>query len=696
MITPLLWLSTAALAADPVDPFEEQELSELFAMEEALVTVASRYAQTTREAPAIVTVITAEQIHKRGYRSLAELLRGLPGVTVSQSKEGRSLAWFRGSLAPDNNKFLLLVDGVPWYDGVYQHAWIDPYLPLEIIKQIEIIKGPGSTIYGTNAFAGVIHVVTWRADDLEGGFAQVEAGSAATIGATAVAGGRLGDGTGKVLVSAYGKAFDTLGDGIEYNNKGERDVQGLDPVRAITAGARASWRGLELRYDHVDYRHTYLTQPQDDLLDVWAQAADEFYLDYRNEFLAARWDLRLGRNLTLTPHGFLQEHDNPGLYGWLSDPETTVDEDGNYTTELKANLIETEKHTIRYGGGVDLEARPASGHLTIAGLGFEGVRILALEDRVFEDLEGEATSDDFYAVPGTDAHGAFAYVQHTWTAQYWLELTGGVRLDYNLFGGWFFPSPRLGVLLVPTSNVWIKLLYGRAFRAPSAREALVSVSLDEEGLPSFTASNPDLLPEQIDTVEGEVTWAWNGLQVRGAAFASKLANTIDATSTQYVYRNLGGATVFGTELETSWSSDQLDLNLSWAWTHGTDDDTGYRLYGIPAHALHATMTVQPLTGLYLTANVDAFSPRPREQWTSDSLLADGPAYALLDLTVTTDRIAQDRIRLSGSVHNALNSQYSHLVYLDDANVVRSDGSPKYPEDLQGEERLFLVEIETEF
>ncbi len=694
MITPWLWLG-AALAADPVDPFEEQELSELFAMEEALVTVASRYAQTTREAPAIVTVITADQIRKRGYRTLAELLRGQPGVTVSRSKEGRTLAWFRGSLGQDNNKFLLLVDGVPWYDGIYQHAWIDAYLPLENVKQVEIIKGPGSTIYGTNAYAGVVSVVTWRAEDLAGGFAHVEAGSMNTLGATVAGGGDLGSGTDKVRVSAYGRAFDTLGDGIEVTPRGERDVQGLNPIRAVAAGARASWRGLTLSYDHIDYRHSYLTQPQDDLVDVWAQDQDLFYLDYRNEYLAARWALRVSRNLTLTPHGFFQEHDNPGLYGWMSDPVSTVDTGGAVTTELQATLVETEKHTIRYGGGLDLEARPAAAHLTIAGLGFEGMRILSLEDRVFEDFEGEATSDDFYATPGTDAHGAFGYVQHTWTAQYWLELTGGVRLDYNLFGGWFFPSPRLGVLLVPTSNVWVKLLYGRAFRAPNARESLVEVGLDEDELPIFTASNHELVPERIDTVEAELTWAWQGAQLRGAAFASKLANTIDATTGEYVYRNLGGATIVGTELEATWSSDLLDVGLSWAWTRGRDDDTGYRVYGVPAHALHGTLTVQPLTGLYLSGNVDAFSRRPRSEWAPDSGLGDGPAYAILDLAVATDRVANDRLRLSGSIHNALNTDYADMVYLDDANAV-SDGEAKYPEDIQGEGRLFLVEIEAEF
>jgi iron complex outermembrane receptor protein len=694
VITPLLWLGSFALAAETVDPFEEQELSELFAMEEELVTVASRYAQTTREAPAIVTVITAEEIRRLGYRTLAEVLRGLPGVTVSRSKEGLTLAWFRGSLSSDNNKFLLLVDGVPWYDGVYQHAWIDAYLPLEIVKQIEVIKGPGSTIYGTNAYAGVVQVVTWRASDLEGGFAELEIGSATTIGATAVAGGRLGAGTDKLMVLAYGKAFSTLGDGLEITPKGQSNVQGTNPIRTAAAGARGSWRGLEFSYDHVDFRRAYLTQPQDDLLDVLFQASDQFYLDYRGEYLSARWAFTPSRNLTITPRSFFQEHDNPGLYGWMSDPETTIEDDGTTTTELKTTLVETEKHTIRYGLGVDLEARPAAGHLTISGVGFEGMRILELEDRVYEDSDGQFTNDEFYAVPGTGMHGVFGYLQHTWTAMYWLELTGGLRLDYNLFGPWPFVSPRLGVLLVPTSNIWVKLLYGRAFRAPNAREYLIQTGFDEDGLPTFTASNDGLVPEIINTVEGEVTWVKLGAQVRGAAFASRLSKTI-GVSDEYVYENQGGATVFGTELEFTWSSDLVDAGVSWAWIRGIDLDTGRPLYGIPAHALHTTLTVQPLTGLYLSVVADAFSPRPREVWAPDSGLQDGPAYVLFDLAVTTDRIGNDRVRLSGSVHNVLNTDYADMILVDDANAVSGD-SAKYPEDIQGEGRLFLVEIEAEF
>jgi len=695
-----LWLGATAYADEPVDPFEESDAAALFAMEEALVTVASRYAQTTREAPAIVTVITAEQIRARGYRTLAELLRGLPGITVTRSKEGRTLAWFRGAIAPDNSKFLLLVDGVPWYDGVYQHAWIDAYLPLSIVKQVEVIKGPGSAIYGTNAFAGVVHVVTWQADDIEGGYGRAEGGSAYTVGATVMAGGRGAAGDDPVRAWSYGRVYDTLGDGLDLTPKGETNVHGANPVRAVNAGARVSWRGLSVRYDHVDYRHSYLTKPQGTLWEVWGESADEAYLAYRNEFLAARWDVRLGRNLTLAPHAFFQEYDNPGVYGWLSDPQTTVTTDTGGTTtastELVSTLVDAEKHTLRYGVGLDLEARPAPSHLTVAGLGFEGVRILTLEDKVYEDPAPETDPDpSFYTPPGTDAHGVYAYAQHTWTALYWLELTAGLRGDYNLFGDWPFASPRLGVLLVPTSSTWVKLLYGRALRAPSARESLVQeTGLDEDGLPVYTASNPDLVPEEINTVEAEVTWAWRGLTLRGATFYSRLTRIIDAGRGNNTYQNLDTlVTVAGTEAEATWSSDRLDAGLSWAWTWGRDQ--GLSIYGVPSHALHARATWQAVDGLYLSGNVDAFSRRHREEWAPGSGAEDGPAYALVDLSVATDRLAKGHVRLDASVHNVLNTEYEDLVYLDDANAVKND-ERKYPNDIEGEGRLFMVGLEVEF
>ena len=126
MPTPLLSLLALAVSlsaeAAPVDPFSEQDEADLFRAEERVVTVATRFAQTVEQAPSLVTVLTDAELRARGCRSLADALAQIPGIYITTSKEGRSLAWFRGVVSPDNNKILLLLDGVPWYDGVYAHA----------------------------------------------------------------------------------------------------------------------------------------------------------------------------------------------------------------------------------------------------------------------------------------------------------------------------------------------------------------------------------------------------------------------------------------------------------------------------------------------------------------------------------------------------------------------------------------------
>ena len=164
----LLLLGAAMAAPKIVDPFTEPDDADLYRLDQQIVTVAARYAQTVQDAPAIVTVITDRQMRERGFRTLSDALASLPGIYVTTTKESRKIAWFRGVISADDNKFLLLIDGVPFYDGVYTHAWIDEYLPLDAVRQVEIIKGPGATIYGTNAFSGVINVVTYRAQELQG------------------------------------------------------------------------------------------------------------------------------------------------------------------------------------------------------------------------------------------------------------------------------------------------------------------------------------------------------------------------------------------------------------------------------------------------------------------------------------------------------------------------------------------------
>ncbi len=699
-------LAPTTRAATVVDPFSEPDEADAFRVEEEMVTVASRYAQTARQAPSIVTVLTDREIRERGFLTISDMLSSLPGVYITMAPEGRSLAFFRGVVAPDNNKFLLLVDGVPWYDGVYTHAWIDEYIPLENVRQVEIIKGPGSAIYGTNAFSGVINVVTYSADDLGGVFIRATGGSQARHSAAFVMGDHVSTSRGRELgVAGTVRFLGTDGDGLEITPRGQHNIHGLQPRRAMNASMRIQTDQLELSLAAVDYRHTYYTQPQDDVLDVLLQSMDAFNLSYRDQFFNARYKVELSRNLSLTPYLYLQHYDDPGSYAWFSDPELVTDEEtSEQSVEWRATLVETFKETTRSGSGVEIQARPGVGHVLVGGLGLEYNKTLALEDLQYADLTGQPESAGFSLDSSKDTTwDAFAYVQETFTALYWLELTAGARFDMHSTAGPQL-SPRAGVLLVPASSTVVKLLYGSAFRAPTVREAYVLTEQDGDGANMWTAGNPGLEHERINTFEAEVLSSpWRVLDLRGAVFYSSVSGEIDKREVETpdpslgdaYYDNFAGSDIVGGEAEAVLSLDVLELGGSWAATLAVDRASNRQQYEYPPHMAHLRATVRPMDRLRASLLVDAFSKRPRAEWSPDAGLPDGDPFTLLHAALATDLLASGRVRADLSIRNLLDTEYSTLIYKDDANEVRDD-APKFPYDLEGSGRTIVVGIEGEF
>ncbi len=707
-LTTSLLLTSTARSEAVVDPFSEPDEADAFRVEEDMVTVASRYAQTARQAPSIVTVLTDREIRERGYLTLADVLGSLPGIYLSQAPEGRTLAWFRGVVAPDNNKFLLLVDGVPWYDGVYTHAWIDEYVPIENIRQVEIIKGPGSAIYGTNAFSGVINVVTYDAEDLGGAFVRATGGSYARHSAAFVMGDQVSMGRGRQLgVSGAVRFLGTDGDGLDVNQKGQANISGTQPRRSVNAALRLHTDALSVSLTAVDYRHSYFTQPQDDVLDVLLQSVDEFNLSYRDQFFDLRYRFDLSRNFNITPYLYLQHYDDPGSWAYFSDPDLVPDISGfrGQSIEWRASLMDTFKESVRAGTGVETHARPGASHVLVGGLGLEYNKTLALEDIMYSDFEGEPESAGFYLDSDNDTiTNFFGYAQETWTALYWLEITGGLRIDIHSTTSSVHPSPRMGVLLVPSSNTVIKLLYGSAFRAPTVREAYVATELDEDGFNMWTAGNPDLEHERINTFEAEIlAKPVRPLDLRAAVFYSSIGREIDKREVQDAsgslgdayYWNFDGSDVLGAEAEAVLDLDVFELGASYALTVAQDRETDNQQYEFPPHMAHLRATVRPWGALRGSLLVDSIGRRPREEWSPDAGLQDGDPYTLLHAALATDLLSSGRVRADVSVRNLLNTEYYTLIYKDDANEVR-DGSAKYPNDLAGAGRTVVVGIEGEF
>src|SRR5579863_8990757 len=132
---------------------------------------ASKHFQVSGDAPSSVTVITASEIQQQGYRTLADILRTVRGFFVTYNRNYSSLG-VRGFARPGdfNTRILLLVDGHRLNDDVYDEAMIGTEFPIDIdlIQRIEIVRGPVSSLYGSNALFAVINIVTRRAQDLNG------------------------------------------------------------------------------------------------------------------------------------------------------------------------------------------------------------------------------------------------------------------------------------------------------------------------------------------------------------------------------------------------------------------------------------------------------------------------------------------------------------------------------------------------
>ena len=168
------------------------------------VTSASRKEQKLSQVPAAIFVITQEDIRRSGATNIPDLLRMVPGLDVAQINGNTWAISARGFNLQFANKLLVLVDGravyTPLFGGVY---WDTVDVPLEDIEQIEVIRGPGGTVWGANAVNGVINIITKSAADTEGGLVTGGGGTQAQGFGTIRYGGKIKEDTNYRIFSKY-------------------------------------------------------------------------------------------------------------------------------------------------------------------------------------------------------------------------------------------------------------------------------------------------------------------------------------------------------------------------------------------------------------------------------------------------------------------------------------------------------------
>jgi outer membrane receptor for ferrienterochelin and colicin len=146
------------------EELKDLSLGELLDLEVTAATKTRGF--STRKAPSVIRVFTRRDLDQFAFQTIRDVLANVPGIQVQEYRGAHQAPWIRGVKSRYNNKILWLIDGVPLRDSYYGHSSIDEILPLDMVERIEIISGPGSVLYGANAFAGVVSIVTRKAQDV--------------------------------------------------------------------------------------------------------------------------------------------------------------------------------------------------------------------------------------------------------------------------------------------------------------------------------------------------------------------------------------------------------------------------------------------------------------------------------------------------------------------------------------------------
>jgi outer membrane receptor for ferrienterochelin and colicins len=659
----LLALCSAHAAAQHSD---EDELALSYG-DPTLVSIATGSALAITRAPATATVITAQDIVAMGATEFDQVLAAVPGLHVSVSHIAYNPIYsFRGSFTNYNPQVLMLVNGQPItnvFGGNRSYTWGG--MPVENIARIEVIRGPGSALYGADAYSGVINVITKSAAELDGLEFGLRSGSFNTRDAWLQTGGAIGP----VRAALYLRAGHSDGHGRTV----DADLQSsLDRVFGTTASlapgpVSLSRKALDLRAEfsvgNVRWRTGFQRRRIGfgaglaESLDPAARSMEErLYSDlsYEKINIVPHWDLSatLGyQDIDLPPAdpGYLLFP--RGAFGGAF-PDGVVGNPGHSerTASLSVSLFYTgfDRHRLRIGAGhrtADLYAVPEFKNFNLV--------VMPGAGPVFVPLGGVIESTHIpelaYITPHK-RHLHYLFVQDEWTLARDWSVTAGVRHDrYSDFGA--TTNPRLALVWDLAYNVVLKAMHGRAFRAPSLTEQYTRNNPVNTG-------NPSIRPETIATSELALLWqALPTVSTSATLFRYRMRDIIAATtnadaSTGKTFRNTGDQTGRGIELEAAWNpSRTLRVTGHLSLQRSVDEATGKNAGLAPQQRLFARADWRFHPSWLAGALVNHVADRAREPGDLRAPIAD---YTTADVTLQREHLF-GKWALRATVQNLFNA-----------------------------------------
>lgn len=633
---------------------DEQELALAYG-DRDFVSIATGTKQLLRKAPSAATVVTADDIAAMGATTLSEVLETVPGLHISRNALQNNYVptyGMRGILTDSSPHVLMMVNGVPRTIAYLGNPDAQRgELPVVNISRIEVIRGPGSAVYGADAFAGTINIITKTAAEIKGNTLGVRAGTLNRRDTWFQHGSQQGE----LEIAGYLKVGTTDGQRgiIRADAQSAIDDRGLAPAASLAPGP------LRLGQDTVDgqidlgYKKFRLNASYALLdnagLGVGATGALDPTGLVRSERFAGdlSWrDPHFGQDVSLTLQAAYMQLANEILtpltlfpkgafFGTFPDGMIGAPDRWERQTRLSAAMV--------YSG--------LSDHRLRLGMGHDQIEIFkTAETKNFVSTTGLPIPVPMYTATGVNLYLSphsrlvtYAYVQDEWSfARDW-TLTGGVRYDhYSDFGS--TTHPRLALVWEVRQDVTAKLMYGRAFRAPSF------VELYATGNP-VAVGNPALMPEKITTFEGLVSWQVRpDLNASLSIFQHHIADIIALSGPTYM--NTGKQDGSGGELELSWGpSSNLRLSGYYAYQKNVDpsndQDTGYA----PQHHLYTRADWRFTQGWLVSAQLNRVAQRKRAL---GDTRPEVPDYTSVDLTLRTDK-SKTGWDFAVSLRNAFNA-----------------------------------------
>lgn len=603
-------------------------IEELMGVEVSTVLGASRYEQRISDAPASISIITSEDIKRYGYRNMADVLHSVPGLYVTYDRNYNYLGSGGFLRQGDyNTRMLLLVDGHRMNNNIYDTATVgnEFILDLDLVDRIEVIRGPGSSLYGSNAFFGVINVITKGSSHISGLELSAEAGSFDANRQRAT----------------FGRTF---GNGLEM----------------LLSATRYHSRGQSLYYKEYD-------SPQTN--SGWSDGNDrESYSSFFTNFRLAGFNVQAA-------YGSRTKNIPTGAWGTVFNDDGTKSTDSQGYIDVKYHKAFEGKQDLsvrvfydyyRYDGKYLLDYPPMTMNRDLAvgkwwgteafyktRIGDSHTLVAGLEYRDNLVQRQKNYDDSPYAVYLDDNRGSYsagAYAQGEFVIADKVLLNIGARYDhYKDFSGRL--NPRAALIYNPMEKTTVKLIYGEAYRIPNAYELYYT-----DGNVTQKA-NPALDPETIRTYELVLEKYVKEFRLSLSGFYYDVYSLISQQSDAaglMVFTNTGRAEGKGVqfEMERKWSSG-FSGRLSYSFQEVRGNQDGMEFGNFPKH-LAKLNAFAPIIRNKLGAGIEVQYASAQQNLNGTR---DG-GYALVNATFLSERIFK-RLDLSFSIYNVFDRKYSN-------------------------------------